>query len=179
MRTVSQFLLTFLLNASWQILLIAAMACLCDRILSGAAARYRHTVWVVALFLTLLLPVFSSATNFTAPPQVSIATTPQTETEPVVITRISSLGGEEIESAEAKTPAAPVATTATTSPNRSWFSAVRIKPSLAAALVAIYGLLVLYALLRLVRAWRQTRKIVRAAFEVELPAAAQSILETC
>lgn len=179
MRTVSQFLLTFLLNASWQILLIAAMACLCDRILSGAAARYRHTVWVVALFLTLLLPVFSSATNFNAPAQVSIAATPPTETEPVVITRISSLGGEEIESAEAKTLTAPVATTATTSPERNWFSPVRVQPRLAAVLVAIYALLMLYALLRLVRAWRQTRKIVRAAVEVELPAAAQSIIETC
>jgi TonB family protein len=178
-RTASQFLLTFLLNASWQILLVAAMASLCDRILSGTAARYRHTVWVVALFLTFFLPVFSSATNFTAPPRVSIAATPQTETEPVVITRISSLAGEEIESAEAKTPAAPVATTATTTPERNWFSPVSLKPRLAATLVAIYALLVFYALLRLGRAWRQTRKIVRAAVEVELPAAAQSIIKTC
>jgi TonB family protein len=178
-RTVSQFLLTFLLNASWQILLIAAMAYLCDRILSGAAARYRHTVWVVAMFLTLFLPAFSSATTFTGQPRVSIPAPRQTETEPVVITRISSLGGEEIESAESKAPAAPVATTAPTTPERNWFTPVRLKPRLAAALVAIYALLVLYALLRLARAWRQTRKIVRAAFEVELPAAAQAIIETC
>jgi TonB family protein len=175
-RTVSQFLLTFLLNASWQILLIAAMACLCDRILSGAAARYRHTVWVVALFLTLFLPVFSSATNFTAPPQVSIAAAPTTESVPVVITRISSLAGEEIESAESKAPTAPVATTA---PERNWWSPVRVKPRLAATLVAIYVLVVFYALLRLVRAWRQTRRIVRAAFEVELPESAKSIIEAC
>ena len=179
MRTLSQFLLSFLLNASWQILLIAAMASLCDRILSSTAARYRHTVWVVALFLTLLLPLFSSVTNFTAPPQLSIAAAPQTETEPVVTTRISSLSGEEIESADAKTPAAPVAPIPATIPERNWFSPVRVKPALAAALVAIYTLLVLYALLRLGRAWRQTRKIVRASVEVELPAAAQSIIETC
>ncbi len=176
MRTVSQFLLTFLLNASWQILLIAAMASLCDRILSGTAARYRHTVWVVALFLMLFLPVFSSATNFTAPPRVSIATAPTTESVPVVITRISSLAGDEIESAESKAPAAPVAATA---PERNWSSPVRVKPRLAATLVAIYALLVFYALLRLGRAWRQTRKIVRAAFEVELPESAKSIIETC
>ena len=183
MRTVSQFLLTFLLNASWQILLIAAMAGLCDRILSAASARYRHTVWVVTLFLTLFLPVFSSAANFTAPPHVSIAATSQTETEPVVITRISSLGGEEIGSAQSKAPAAPVATTTATVPlatrERNWLSTVRVKPGLAATLVTIYVLLLLYALLRLVRAWRQTRTIVRAASEVELPAAAQSIIETC
>ena len=176
MKAVSQFLLTFLLNASWQVLLIAAMACLCDRILSGTAARYRHAVWAVALFLAFLLPVFSSSTNFTAPPRVSIATSPTTQSVPVVITRISSLAGDEIESIESNAPAAPVAATA---PERNWSSPVRIKPRLAATLVAIYALLVFYALLRLVRAWRQTRKIVRAAFEVELPESAKSIIETC
>lgn len=179
MRTFSQFLLTFLLNASWQILLIAAMAAVCDRILSGAAARYRHTVWVVALFLAVLLPVLSTASNFTVSPEVSIAVSPQTESEPVVITRISSLSGDEIEAAETKTPPAPVTNTATTSPEGNWFSPVRIKPRVAAALVGIYALLLLYALLRLVQAWRQTRRIVRAAFEVELPEAAQSIIKTC
>jgi len=175
-RTVSQFLLAFLLNASWQILLIAAVASLGDRILGGVAARYRHAVWVVALFLTLFLPAFSSATNFTSPPPVSIAAAAKTESVPVVVTRISSLEGEEIESAESKAPSAPIATTA---PARNWLSPVRLKPWPAGILVAVYVLLVLYALLRFVRAWRQTRKIVRTAFEVELPAATQSIIEAC
>ena len=177
MKTVSQFVLTFLLNASWQILLIAATASLCDRILSGTAARYRHTVWVIALFLTLLLPVFSSGPNFTAPPPpVSIAAAPTTESVPVVTTRISSLAGDEIESAESEAPAAPMAATV---PEGNWSSPVQVKPRLAATIVAIYTLLVFYALLRLGRAWRQTRKIVRAAFEVELPESAKSIIETC
>jgi TonB family protein len=175
-KTASQFLLTFLLNASWQILLIAAMASLCDRILSGTAARYRHMVWVVALFLSFFLPVFSSATNFNAPPRVSIATAPTTEGVPVVVTRISSLAGDEIEPAESKAPAAPIAAAA---PERNWSAPVRIKPRLAATLVAVYALVVFYALLRLARAWRQTRKIVRAAFEVELPESAQAIIERC
>jgi TonB family protein len=174
-RTVSQYLLTFLLNASWQILLIAAVASLCDRILSGAAARYRHGVWVAALLLTLFLPAFSSATNFTAPPPVSIAVA-RTESEPVVVTRISSLEGEEIQSAESKVSAAPAAAIA---PTRNWWSPVRLKPGPAGILVAIYALLVFYALLRLGRAWRQTRKIVRTAFEVELPESAQAIIEAC
>ena len=179
MRTLSQFLLTFLLNASWQILLIAAMACLCDRILSGTAARYRHTVWVVALSLMLLLPALSSATNFTAQPRVSIATPPTTERGPVVVTRISSLAGDEIEAAEEQTPAATLAPTAATTAERNWSSPVRVRPRVAAALLAIYAVLLFYALLKLARAWRQTRKIVRAAFEVELPESAKSIIETC
>jgi TonB family protein len=168
--------LTFLLNASWQILLIAAMASVCDRILSAAAARYRHTVWVVALFLGLFLPLFSSATNFSVPPPVATAAAPETESEPVVITRISSLAGEEIESADSKAPSTPVAAT---TPERSLLTPLRVKPRVAATLVGVYLLLVLYALLRFVRAWRQTRKIVRAAFAVELPVAAKSIIETC
>ena len=41
MRVV-QALLTFLVNASWQVLLVVAFAALCDRLLRDVAARYRH-----------------------------------------------------------------------------------------------------------------------------------------
>ena len=42
MRIFEQMLLTFLLNASWQVALIVAFALVCDWLLRGVTARYRH-----------------------------------------------------------------------------------------------------------------------------------------
>ncbi|PYS62072.1 MAG: hypothetical protein DMF76_09660 [Acidobacteria bacterium] len=49
MRVIAQLVLTFLLNASWQIALLVAFAMLCDWLLRGLAARYRHSLWVITL----------------------------------------------------------------------------------------------------------------------------------
>lgn len=51
MRVGAQLLLTFLLNASWQIALVAGFALVCDWLLRGIAARYRHGVWVAVVLV--------------------------------------------------------------------------------------------------------------------------------
>src|SRR5882724_5992015 len=61
MRTISQLLLTFLINASWQIPLIAALATLCAWLLRHSGARYRHMLWVGALLLSFFLPAITSS----------------------------------------------------------------------------------------------------------------------
>src|SRR5689334_14594135 len=60
MRLSSQLLLTFLLNACWQIALIAAVASLSSWLLRNSVARYRHWVWATALCLAFLVPAFTS-----------------------------------------------------------------------------------------------------------------------
>src|SRR5215207_2236750 len=57
----SQFLLTFLLNACWQIALMAAVASLGSWLLRNSVARYRHRVWASALCLALLVPAFTAS----------------------------------------------------------------------------------------------------------------------
>ena len=52
MRVISQLLLTFLLNACWQIAFVAAAVALCGRLLRHTAIRYRHLLWVSALVLS-------------------------------------------------------------------------------------------------------------------------------
>ena len=79
MTTISQLLLTFLLNACWQVALIAATAMLCARLLRGTAVRYQHLLWVVALIASFCLPAWKSidvlrGSVFT-PPQSQIAPT--------------------------------------------------------------------------------------------------------
>ena len=49
MKILAQMLLTFLLNASWQVSLIVTFAVVCDWLLRGVAARYRHLFWVTTL----------------------------------------------------------------------------------------------------------------------------------
>src|SRR5215813_618760 len=61
MRTISQLLLTFLLNACWQIALVTAVAALCARLLRRTSARYQHLLWVTALAFSFSLPVMTSA----------------------------------------------------------------------------------------------------------------------
>src|SRR5262245_24519534 len=64
MTISSQLLLTFLLNACWQVALIAALASLGSWLLRNSNARYRHWVWVSALCLAFLVPAVTSARTF-------------------------------------------------------------------------------------------------------------------
>lgn len=59
MRISSQFVLSFLLNAFWQVALLAALASVSTWLLRDSSARYRHSIWVVALILSLALPVIT------------------------------------------------------------------------------------------------------------------------
>src|SRR5215213_3183904 len=61
MITISELLLTFLLNAFWQILLITIAAGICARLLRGLSARYTYIVWVAALVLSIFLPVLTAS----------------------------------------------------------------------------------------------------------------------
>ena len=42
MKVTGELVLSFLLNASWQIALVVAFTTACDWLLRGTAARYRH-----------------------------------------------------------------------------------------------------------------------------------------
>lgn len=127
MRTISQMLLSFLLNASWQILLIAGLASICSWLLKKAAARQRHLVWVAALALSITLPWFSgsgillrptfSAAAIEAPPALSL------EAEPL----------KENPASFQKTP--------TTGDSRSWLS---LSQKLATVFLLLYLLLLFY-----------------------------------
>src|SRR6266852_1866773 len=87
MRIVSQLLLTLLLNATWQIALVAAVGAFCSWLLRSTAARYRHRLWVAALGLCFGLAALTGANLFPAgyfsrlvptpaPPVITIVTSP-------------------------------------------------------------------------------------------------------
>jgi beta-lactamase regulating signal transducer with metallopeptidase domain len=59
METISEYVLTFLINAVWQIAIIAAVAALASQLMRNSPASYRHLVWVSALLAAVLLPLSS------------------------------------------------------------------------------------------------------------------------
>lgn len=60
MMVGSEFLLNFLVNSLWQIPVVCALAALGTFLLRNSSARYRHTVWVTALFFCLIVPAITA-----------------------------------------------------------------------------------------------------------------------
>jgi beta-lactamase regulating signal transducer with metallopeptidase domain len=160
MRTSSQLLLNFLLNAAWQIALIAALASLGAWLLRESAARYRHWVWVGALCLAFLVPATTSVRTVLETPEASVAIAPVVIAEPFGSSRF----------------AANVDTTSS-----SFFSApvFQLSQSVALLLIGLYGLFVLYRSFKLVQAWQTTRSIKHNALELESYENISAIINKC
>jgi len=176
MRVIAQLGLTFLLNASWQIALLVAFATLCNWLLRGLAARYRHSLWVITLISCLALPLLSCA-PLTKTLWRNQQTRPAATAKPIVISRILSPDVEEIESSNSEAPAASIKA----EPARRIFSRspIPVKPSIAETLLALYVVLLLWRAASLLRAWRRTRIIAKSAYECTFPERARMIIQRC
>lgn len=178
MRVGAQLLLTFLLNASWQIALVAAFAAVCDWLLRGTAPRYRHALWVAALFLALALPLLSSASLIkTFLSSKSKSQPAEIAAAPVFVTKVSSPDLDSMEPPAAENPAsAPAVEPA----HRNFLaSAIHLNRNLAAGLVVLYGLFLLYRAGQFIRAWRRTKTIVQSAIVFECTGPVEAIIRKC
>jgi beta-lactamase regulating signal transducer with metallopeptidase domain len=160
MKISSQLLLTFLLNAVWQVALIAALASLGAWLLRYATMRYQHWVWVAALCLSLLVPV---ATTYTTLPSAADVQTEVSNINPVS----NPLSISKIPIGFEETPA--------TSSN----SAFRLNTEFAFALLTVFAAFLLFRSVRLVQAWFATRKIRRSAVALEENDAVGAIVREC
>ena len=59
MHAASEFIFNFVLNAGWQIVVIFAVAALASWLLKNGPARYRHSLWVVALVACFVVPLLT------------------------------------------------------------------------------------------------------------------------
>jgi TonB family protein len=178
MRVEAQLLLTFLLNASWQIAMVCAFAVVCDWLLRGTAPRYRHVLWVAALFLALALPMLSSASLLKT--FLSSKSKPQpaeSAAASVFVTRVSSPDLDSMEPPAAENPASSPAV----EPARRNFlgSPIHLNKNLAAVLVTLYGLFLLYRIGQLIGAWRRTKTIVQSAIVFECTGPVEAIIRKC
>lgn len=175
MRSLAQLLLTLLLNAAWQVAVVTLLAAGANWLLRGTAAWCRHTVWVAAIVISLLLPIISGLNAISTSPIPSQKVT-RLEREPS-ITR--SLNVSEYD------PAAPIAVTAQTFPQaepargRVSSSPISLNRNLAALLLVVYAFFLLYRSFKLFRAWRRTTAIMRCADSGRIPAPAVAIIAKC
>ncbi len=160
MRLSSQLLLTFLLNAFWQVALITVIAALGSWLLRNSLARYRHWVWATALCLAFLVPAFSSLR--TVFDQVAPANTPVTfERE-----SISPFASEAV-------PRLPE------SNSSALASTFKINQTLGLTLLGVYFAFLLYSVFKLIQAWQTTRTIRRRATEIEPNDRVAEVIHRC
>lgn len=159
MERISQPLLTFLLNACWQIALIAAVAAVCAWLLRDSPARHKHWLWVATLAFCFGLPGLTGF-QFSSDAMRESQPPPQT-------------------SAQQEIAGAPLLPFDRQAPLQKTASAIPIDGHLAAGLLALYGVFLCYRSLKLFRAWKQTRAIVRSASATELLEQPRAIIERC
>ena len=162
MRTISQLLLTFLVNSVWQIALIASLASISAWLLRNSAARYRHWIWVAALLLSVIVPLTTSSdiltSTFSRAQQVQTAASLQPTIPPIALGNSRAF--------EFTTPTAPSDT-------------FLLNSSLAVALTLAYALVLLYGAVRLFRAFYLTRKLRLNAVEANENDQLSSLIRKC
>ena len=159
MKSVAEYLLSFLLNASWQVALVAVIASLADLLLRRTPARYRHWVWVAALMLSLALPLLTSMRPLLKNTTLTPAAPPIDAIAPVVVTGIP----ESNTTAEA-TIARP---------------RLEIGAGVAAGLLTIFLVFFSYRTLRLLRAWMRTRAAKAHATTFDASHRVHAIVSEC
>lgn len=161
MRAAIQLLLTFLLNACWQVTLIAAVASLCGWLIRGAAVRYQHWLCVAALVVSLGLPALS-CTQLIRDEFRSASLPPPTAISQVVNPDSIVLNDQP----------APV------SANDNG-AHLLINSNLAVGLIVLYLAFLFYRSARLLHAWIGTRKIKHGSQTFEFPGHTEAIIKQC
>ncbi len=158
MRTISQLLLTFLLNSLWQIALIASLAALGSWLLRDSVARYRHWLWVSALCLSFAVPFTTSLRTLGNTPSL-----PPPNSYPVLLT-------EELQ---------PFQQQNFSEPSFALPATFQLNQSLGYFLLALFGAFLLYRIFKLFQAWQNTRTIRRLAVELEPNDLVAEVISTC
>ena len=166
MSRISEFALHGLGNAAWQIAAVVAVASICARLLRNATPRYRHALWVAALFLSLALPLWTLSQLEPASPQLS-----RDERQP------ASIPSNENPGSSPTTASLPSPVTAKPEPSsrsldgllQTLRQPVVASSSLARCLALAYALFLAYRLASLGRAWLRAQAFRRSAHNRELP----------
>ncbi|HXT64857.1 MAG TPA: TonB family protein [Pyrinomonadaceae bacterium] len=174
MRSLAQVVLTYLLNATWQVALVTAFAALADWLLRSRAAQYRYVLWVITLLACLTIPMFS-VVRALQPFEARRLNDTRRGSGPVVITRILTPG---VEIAHDTNVDAIMAATVAKRPLISGWR-INLPGRLAFVLFFVYSAFLLWKFLLLLRAWQRTQSIVRGAVNSPLPVNLQTTIDRC
>jgi beta-lactamase regulating signal transducer with metallopeptidase domain len=151
MEIASRFILAFVVNAAWQVPLVALAAAVGTRLLRSAAAR--HRLMLAALGCSLVVPVAGSLGFRASRPSVAVPAAAST----------GMSGGAAAWTNLGQAPAASLAPS----------------PHVAAAVAAVYLAGLLLTAGRGARSWRRALSLRRSALPDPLPEAARNEAERC
>lgn len=163
MEKISFYILTFLLNAVWQVAAVTFVAAICARLMRRASAHHRHRVWAAAFFLCVALPVWSSF-DYGGGNAAAILPLPVRRIETQAITTAVSENVVVLDGF---------------SPRREQLAEPNRLPAFVWFIVGCYVLFLLYRVILLCAAWRRTVKIRRSAVSRALPSAVKAIVARC
>lgn len=150
-------LLTFLLNALWQIPVILLVAILGERIMRSGPASHRHVLWVTALVAALALPVISIRPHTQSLP-LSINVR-----QPTILPGIAA-------------PAASPAALPAAEPERR---TIPFSKTASTFLLIAYAIFVLARLASIARAWLRTVHVKRDSTTPSMPSALDKVWSNC
>ena len=151
--TIEWLILTFLLNALWQVPLAAAVGLAGDRLLRRSPARLRHLLWLAVLAIAVALPLTAGFGPLLPRPAVRTAAPPVT----------------------APSQAPPEAAWLAALPTQEQ----RLPASAATVGAGLWALTVLVFGFRLGRAWVRARRLVHSARPLEIPDALVPQVDRC
>jgi beta-lactamase regulating signal transducer with metallopeptidase domain len=161
METISRCLITFLINALWQIPLVAAVAVLACRLIRNGPAAHRHAMWIAALVAAVLLPLASvKPAKPGADLRYAFSSTPQSGwgPAPAAVQRAVPV--------ERRAPAKHART-------------VPFARTTAAVVLAAYALFLLFRFAKLGRAWMQMTQIRHSAEPWAIPPLVERVWSRC
>jgi beta-lactamase regulating signal transducer with metallopeptidase domain len=158
MATVNLILSTYVLNALWQIPVIAATAWLCMKLANRLPAKYHHAVWVAALLLGVVLPLLSL-------PRPNI----EGGTGKAALVHLAKKDGYDplLEKSSGAMGLRGV---------RRRSQQVMLGAKLQWTLAIVYLAILAYRLLRLAWAWRHTKHLVASVSDVSLPTTTEEVV---
>ena len=163
MLRISEFILNFVLNSVWQVTAIFVVAGVASWLLRNAPARYRHTLWIIALVASLIVPLLT--VTRVVPEWISSFQVVATPTKPENVVRVQNPSGSEFDFTVDHTSSSRRSTT--------------VKTTQRSVLLLSLGYLafIFIRALRLARFWRRKEKLRRSASRSgvtpEIDAAAQ------
>ena len=168
MGRISEFILNFVLNASWQIVAITTVATLGSLLLKNGPARFRYSLWFFALVACLAVPLFTasalmpqsfSSFQSTAPPA-------QTSSIPTV-----SHAGPVSRDVAVEEPEFDLVTRRRQEINTS--------PNTALVFALAYTLFIVGRGIRLARFWRRKERLRRAETLNRLGSGIETVVVRC
>jgi beta-lactamase regulating signal transducer with metallopeptidase domain len=164
METISHLVLTFLMNALWQVLLILGIAGASARMVGDVlSARHQHLLWVTALMLSVVLPFWSLLDTHESSSMSSLGE---------LFGNMSGSG---------------ISLSASSQEDADWIRAlfrrrhhpVLVPLPITSALVAGYLMFLFYRFVKLWRAWWRTKAIRRLAYGRVVPSVVEAVATRC